>query len=39
VNQEEDNAYASGLRARAIRNISEAIRVTEQGIYAAEHEI
>jgi hypothetical protein len=39
VNQEEDNAYASGLRARAIRNISEAIRLTEQGIYAADHEI
>jgi hypothetical protein len=39
VNQEEDNAYAAGLKARAIRNISEAIRLTEQGIYAAEHSI
>jgi hypothetical protein len=32
VNQEEDNAYASGLKARAIRHIDEAIRLTEQGI-------
>jgi len=39
VNQEEDNAYASGLKARAIRNIKEAIRLTEQGIYAAQHGI
>jgi hypothetical protein len=39
VNQEEDNGYASGLKARAIRNISEAIRLTEQGIYAANHDI
>ena len=36
VNQEEDNAYASGLKARAIHHIHEAIRLTEQGI-AAEH--
>jgi hypothetical protein len=39
VNQEEDNAYAQGLKARAIKNINEAIHLTEQGIYAAEHGI
>lgn len=39
VNQEEDNAYAAGLKAKAIRNINEAIRLTEQGIFAAEHDI
>ena len=39
VNQEEDNAYAQGLKARAVRSINEAIRLTEAGIYAAEHEI
>jgi hypothetical protein len=39
VNQEEDNAYAQGLKAKAIRNINEAIRLTEQGIFAAEHDI
>jgi len=39
VNQEEDNGYAAGLKARAIRGISEAIHLTEQGIYAAEHDI
>jgi hypothetical protein len=33
VNQEEDNAYASGLKARAIRNINEAIRLTDEGIH------
>ncbi|HEY5241242.1 MAG TPA: hypothetical protein VIJ22_07250 [Polyangiaceae bacterium] len=39
VNQEEDNAYAQGLKAKAIRNVNEAIRLTEQGIFAAEHDI
>jgi hypothetical protein len=32
VAQEEDNAFASGLRARGLRNIDEAVRFTEQGI-------
>jgi len=36
VNQEEDNVFANGLRGRGIRNIDEAIRVTEQGIGEAE---
>jgi hypothetical protein len=35
VEKEEDNAYANGLRARAIHNIDEAIRFTEAGIHAA----
>ncbi|HEY3820965.1 MAG TPA: hypothetical protein VGL81_27565 [Polyangiaceae bacterium] len=39
VNQEEDNAYAAGLKVKAVRNITEAIRLTEQGIFAAEHDI
>jgi hypothetical protein len=39
VTQEEDNAYAQGLKAKAVRNINEAIRLTEQGIFAAEHDI
>jgi hypothetical protein len=39
VNQEEDNAYAAGLKAKAIRNINEAIKLTEQGIFAADHDI
>lgn len=33
VNQEEDNAYASGLKARAIHHIDEAIRLTEAGMH------
>ena len=36
VNQEEDNAFAAGLKARAVHHISEAIHLTEQGIAAAE---
>jgi hypothetical protein len=36
VAQEEDNAFASGLRARGLRNIDEAIRFTEQGIVEAD---
>jgi D-alanyl-D-alanine carboxypeptidase len=36
VTQEEDNAFASGLRARGIKNIDDAIRVTEQGIAEAD---
>jgi hypothetical protein len=36
VNQEEDNVFANGLRARGIRNIDEAIRVTQQGIGEAD---
>jgi hypothetical protein len=35
VEKEEDNAYANGLRARAIHFIDEAIRFTEAGIHAA----
>jgi len=35
VEQEEDNAYASGLRNRAIHDIDEAIRFVEAGIQAA----
>jgi hypothetical protein len=37
VSEEEDNAFANGLRARGLRNIDEAIRFTEQGIGEAEH--
>jgi hypothetical protein len=36
VSQEEDNAFASGLRARGLKNIDEAIRFTEQGIAEAD---
>jgi hypothetical protein len=32
VSGEEDNAYAQGLKARAIHHIDEAIHLTEQGI-------
>jgi hypothetical protein len=35
VNQDEDNAYAQGLKARAVRHIEEAIRLTQQGIAEA----
>lgn len=33
VNQEEDNAYAQGLKARAMHHIDEAIRLTEAGMH------
>jgi hypothetical protein len=36
VNQEEDNAYAQGLKARAIHHIDEAIRLAQEGLLAAE---
>jgi hypothetical protein len=36
VAKEEDNAYANGLRKRAIHDIEEAFRFTELGIKAAE---
>jgi hypothetical protein len=36
IAKEEDNAYARGLRNRAIHDIDEAIRFTELGIRAAE---
>jgi hypothetical protein len=36
IAKEEDNAYARGLRNRAIHDIDEAIRFTELGIHAAE---
>ncbi len=35
IEREEDNAFANGLRARAIHNLDEAIRFTETGIQAA----
>jgi hypothetical protein len=36
VSQEEDNAFAGGLRARGIKNIDEAIHLVEQGIAEAD---
>jgi hypothetical protein len=39
VNEEEDNAYAQGLKARAVHHIDEAIRLTEQGVAEAERGI
>jgi hypothetical protein len=39
VAQEEDNAFANGLRAHALHDIDEAIRFTEMGIQAAERAI
>jgi hypothetical protein len=39
VSKEEDNAFANGLRARALQNIDEAIRFTDLGIQAAERAI
>jgi hypothetical protein len=36
VDREEDNAFASGLKARAVHHIDEAISLTERGIAAAE---
>jgi hypothetical protein len=36
VEQEEDNNYAQGLKARSIRNIDEAIKRTEEGISAVD---
>jgi ribosomal protein L12E/L44/L45/RPP1/RPP2 len=36
VSQEEDNAFANGLRARGLKNIDEAIHFTEQGIAEAD---
>ncbi len=35
IDKEEDNAFASGLRARASHDIDEAIRFTQAGIQAA----
>jgi hypothetical protein len=37
VSKEEDNAFANGLRVRAIHHIDEALAFTEQGIAEAEH--
>jgi hypothetical protein len=39
VAKEEDNAFAKGLRERALKNIDEAIRFTDLGIQAAERQI
>jgi hypothetical protein len=36
VSSEEDNAFASGLRARGLKNIDLAIQLTEQGIAEGE---
>ena len=36
VSEEEDNAYAQGLRAKALRHIENALKHTEEGIVAAE---
>jgi hypothetical protein len=36
VGKEEDNAFASGLRARGLRDIDEAIGFAEQGVVEAE---
>jgi hypothetical protein len=36
VEQEEDNNYAQGLKARSIRNIDDAIKRTEEGIAAVD---
>ena len=38
VAREEDNAFAKGLRNRAIHDIDEAIRFTDAGIQAAARE-
>jgi hypothetical protein len=35
IEKEEDNAFANGLRARALHDIDEAIRFTEAGVKAA----
>ena len=39
VAKEEDNGFATGLRARAIHDIDEAIRFSEAGVHAAEQNI
>jgi hypothetical protein len=39
ASEEEDNPTVKGLRARAVRHIDEAIRLTEAGIAAAAHDI
>jgi hypothetical protein len=36
VSQEEDNAFANGLRGRGLHDIDEAIRFAEQGIAEAD---
>jgi hypothetical protein len=38
VAKEEDNAFANGLRARALHDIDEAIRFTDAGVAAAARE-
>jgi hypothetical protein len=38
IGQEEDNAFANGLKARGLHDVDEAIRFTEQGVAEAEHE-
>jgi hypothetical protein len=36
VSEEEDNAYAQGLRAKALHHIENALKHTEDGVVAAE---
>jgi hypothetical protein len=37
IKEQEDNAFASGLRDRAVADIDNAINFTKQGISNAEH--
>jgi hypothetical protein len=37
VSKEEDNAFAQGLRARALRHINDAIAFAEEGLREVEH--
>jgi hypothetical protein len=39
IAQEEDNGFASGLRGRALHDVDEAIRFTEDGVQAADRGI
>jgi hypothetical protein len=39
IAQEEDNGFASGLRGRALHDVDEAIRFTEDGVRAADQGI
>ena len=36
ISEEEDNAYAQGLRAKALKHIENALKHTEEGVAAAE---
>ncbi len=39
IAQEEDNAFANGLRARGLQEIDNAIRITQEGIAEADRSI